>query len=71
MGQPIILSNNVQCKEGDVVVADINGVVIIPLEHAERVLNKTKELSTMDENCMEELKKGTSFEEANKKHRTH
>ncbi len=44
-------------------------VVILPIEYAEKVLEKTKQITVCDYNCMVDLLRGVSFEEASKKHR--
>ena len=69
IGQNVSLSG-VVVMEGDIIMADINGVVRVTLSHWEQVLSKTEELTRQDGLCMADLESGSSLNEAFKKHRT-
>ncbi|KAL0478297.1 ribonuclease E inhibitor RraA [Acrasis kona] len=68
VGEPIEIQG-VTIREGDLILADGNGVVVVPIEKAEEVYNKAVELAEADDKCMEDLKQGVSFAETSKKHR--
>eukprot|EP01027_Heterolobosea_sp_BB2_P015638 GEZU01022368.1.p1 GENE.GEZU01022368.1~~GEZU01022368.1.p1 ORF type:complete len:122 (-),score=33.34 GEZU01022368.1:80-445(-) len=70
IGEPITCSGGVRVCENDLVIADINGVVVVPQDRLEEVLQKTKQLTEADDRCMEDVKKGIPLQEAFKKHRS-
>ena len=70
IGEQIECSGGVKVHEGDVIVADINGVVVIPKGELDLVLQTTRKLVEADNRCMEDLKSGSSLEETFKKHRS-
>lgn len=43
---------------GDLILADLDGVVVVPVEHAEKCLKICEERFEIDEKTMEALKKG-------------
>ena len=54
-------------RPGDVVMADINGVVIIPLEKLDEVLEAAEEIVKKEEAMVEELRKGVPILEVDRK----
>jgi regulator of RNase E activity RraA len=60
----MVRCGNVQVRPDDIVMADVNGVVIIPQERAEEVLQVAKEMKIKENVMMEEIKKGKSIREA-------
>jgi len=64
-----IQCGGVQVRPGDVVLADDNGVVIVPYEKAEEVLKVALELYERECKMIEELQKGVSILEVDRKFR--
>jgi 4-hydroxy-4-methyl-2-oxoglutarate aldolase len=62
----VIRIGNVQVRPGDIVMADINGVVIIPVEKLDEVLEVAEEISQKEEAMVAELKKGVPIIEVDK-----
>jgi regulator of RNase E activity RraA len=58
---------DIQVRPGDIVMADINGVVIIPLEKADEVLEAAEQICEKEEAMVEELRKGVSILEVDEK----
>jgi regulator of RNase E activity RraA len=58
----------VQVRPGDVVVADRSGVVIVPWDHIERVVEKAEVLWQKEEDMMADLRKGMSSLEIDTKY---
>ncbi|KAH8918564.1 RraA-like protein [Atractiella rhizophila] len=56
-------------RPGDIVKADEDGVVVVPLEKVEEVLEKCKSGREADERVKEDLLKGVEIAEAFKRHR--
>ncbi|KAJ3309828.1 hypothetical protein HDV04_005607 [Boothiomyces sp. JEL0838] len=56
-------------KTGDIIVADEDGVVRIPLEHVELVAKECKLRVEMDKKCMHDIKNGSTIVDAFAKHR--
>ncbi|KAJ3277317.1 hypothetical protein HDU76_010430 [Blyttiomyces sp. JEL0837] len=73
VGEPVELCKNtpwpVLVREGDIIVADVDGAVRVPLERAEEVAKLAREIREVDERCMEDVKKGATLVEAFKTHR--
>jgi regulator of RNase E activity RraA len=46
---------------GDLILADLDGVVVVPVEHAEKCLEICEERSKIDEQTMAALKAGESM----------
>ncbi|MGE5254104.1 MAG: hypothetical protein ACM3N7_09070 [Planctomycetaceae bacterium] len=62
------LLGDVQVRAGDIIVADINGVVVIPLEKLDEVLAAAEEIQKKEEAMVEELKRGVPILEADRKY---
>ncbi len=62
---PVSISN-ILVKPGDIVVADDTGVVIVPFERAEEVLNIAIEIDEVERKILELIDKGVSLKEARK-----
>jgi regulator of RNase E activity RraA len=63
----IIQVGGVQVRPGDIVMADENGVVVVPKEKAEEVLEVTEEFFQKEENIIAQLKSGVPFREVDRK----
>ncbi len=68
INKPIECSG-VQVRSGDIIVGDGTGLVVIPSERAAEILQNAKELEEIERRFENELKKGSSFQEAAKKFR--
>lgn len=69
---PVKLATNDQdmtVNAGDYLIADLNGVVVLPKALAEQALPLMKKQVEVDSKMAEEIKKGMSFTEASKKFR--
>ena len=64
----VVRIGNVQVRPGDIVMADINGVVIVPVEKLDEVLEVAEEISQKEEAMVAELKKGVPIIEVDKKY---
>jgi regulator of RNase E activity RraA len=64
----IIRVGDVQVRPGDIVMADINGVVIIPVERLDEVLTAAEEILQKEEAMVEELKRGVSIVDVDRKY---
>jgi regulator of RNase E activity RraA len=64
----IIRVGDVQVRPGDIVMADINGVVIIPVERLDEVLAAAEEILQKEEAMVEELKRGVSIVDVDRKY---
>ena len=64
----VIRIGNVQVRPGDIVMADINGVVIIPVEKLDEVLEVAEQISHKEKAMVAELKKGVPIIEVDKKY---
>jgi len=62
----VIQIGGVQVSPGDVVMADINGVVVVPQEHAEEILKVSLELFVRELDIVAKIKSGQSFLEVDK-----
>jgi len=65
----LIQCGGVQVRPGDLVIGDDNGVVIVPREKAEEVLKVALELYERENAIIEEIRKGLSIVEVDKKFR--
>jgi len=65
----IIQIGGVQVRPGDIVVADANGVIVIPVEKFAQVLVEAEKLLNLEEQMMAEVKAGTSMLDVDKKFR--
>jgi regulator of RNase E activity RraA len=59
---------DVQVNPGDIVMADVNGVVFIPVEHLEEVLQTAEKIFEKEMAMIVELKEGASILEVDKKY---
>lgn len=57
----------VQVRPGDLIMADVNGIVVIPIEHAEEVLKVSKELFDRELEMAQLILKGVPFSEVDRK----
>ncbi|RAO72789.1 uncharacterized protein BHQ10_008801 [Talaromyces amestolkiae] len=70
---PVKVQNNGQdtiVNPGDYIIADLNGVVCLPANLAEKAISLIPPQVKADELITEELKSGVLFTDASKKHRT-
>jgi len=63
----VVRIGDIQVRPGDIVMADINGVVIIPVEKLDEVLGAAETILQKETAMVEELKKGTSMLEVDQK----
>ncbi len=63
----LIRIGGVQVRPGDIIMADDNGVAVIPQERAEEVLAAAAEIFQREATIVEELKKGVPLDEVDKK----
>lgn len=63
----LIQCGGAQVRPNDIVVADASGVVVIPVERAEEVIQVALSLQEKEEAMIEELRKGVSLLEVEKK----
>lgn len=63
----LVRCGNAQVRPGDIVMADGSGVVIIPREKAEEVLEVAANIYKKEREMIEEIKKGISMLEVDKK----
>lgn len=64
----IIRIGDVQVRPGDIIMADINGVVIIPVEKMDELLEVAEEIHEREEEMIEDLKRGLSILEVDRKY---
>lgn len=75
VNQPIKFHRNAQLDSlitihpGDYLIGDLNGVVCLPKELAEKAVRLMKSQVEADEEIVEDLKRGRGFEEASKERR--
>ncbi len=69
VGEPINCGG-VTVRQGDVFLGDVNGVVVIPRERLQEVIDKMDELAEIEEKITEELEKGMTIGEAFARYRT-
>jgi len=63
----VIRVGDVQVSPGDIVMADINGVIVIPIGKLDEVLTAAETILEKEIAMIEELKKGTSMLEVDQK----
>ena len=63
----VIRVGDIQLRPGDIVMADINGVVIIPVEKLDEVLEAAEQIFQKELAMVEELRKGTPIIEVDEK----
>ena len=64
----VIRVGDVQVRPGDVVMADVNGVVVVPSESVERVLAAAEEILAKEEAMVDELQRGVPILEVDRKY---
>ena len=52
---------NVQIRPGDIVVGDMTGIVIVPMEKAEEIFNRAKFIKTVEDEMEKRLLKGEDY----------
>lgn len=57
---------SLQVNPGEIVVADINGIVVIPTDHAEEVLQICKDMAEREVEIIRKIKAGVSFRDVDK-----
>lgn len=62
----LVQIGGVQVLPGDIVMADINGVVVIPIKQAEEVLKVSQDIFKREREIVEKIKQGLSFLEVNR-----
>jgi regulator of RNase E activity RraA len=71
--EPILLSQETICpvwvRTGDIIVADEDGVVSVPVDLVDRVVELCKVRTASDAKCMKEIQNGSTLAEAFAKHR--
>lgn len=73
MNKPVKVQNNGEdtiVNPGDYIIADLNGVVCLPANLADKAISLIPPQVKADELIAEELKSGMLFTDASKKHRT-
>ncbi|KAJ3283836.1 hypothetical protein HK104_010197 [Borealophlyctis nickersoniae] len=73
VGEAVVVSEGkpweVTVREGDVIVADAEGVVCVPKERVDELVGVCEQLVEIDGRCMEDLKNGRPIGETFKEHR--
>ena len=64
----VVRIGDVQVRPGDIVVADINGIVFIPEEKIDAVLDAAEQIQQKEDAMVAELKQGVSIIEVDKKY---
>lgn len=64
----VVRIGDIQVRPGDIVMADINGVVIIQVERLEEVLEAAEEILKKEEAMVTELRKGVPILEVDQKY---
>jgi len=64
----VVRIGDIQVRPGDIILADINGVVIIPVEKLEEVLKAAEEILEKEEAMVADLRKGVSVLEVDQKY---
>jgi regulator of RNase E activity RraA len=59
----VIQCSGIRVQPGDIAVADQTGILIIPKERAEAVLQKAQAMEAGEKYFVDELKKGKTFED--------
>lgn len=63
----VVSISNVQVKRGDLIMADDNGVLVIPIERAEEVLETARQIESAEEQIVEAIQEGCALADARKK----
>ncbi|HWU41753.1 MAG TPA: hypothetical protein VN203_29195, partial [Candidatus Acidoferrum sp.] len=64
----VIRVGDVQVRPGDIVMADINGVVIIPAERFDEILEAAAQIQQKEDAMVEELRRGVPILEVDEKY---
>ncbi len=56
--------DGIRVRPGDIIVGDGTGIVCVPIEVAQKVMEITQELDRQDNQALEEIRNGLSFTEA-------
>jgi regulator of RNase E activity RraA len=64
----VVRIGDVQVRPGDIVMADINGVVVIPVEKVDEVLGAAEDIFKKEAAMVEDLKNGLSIIEVDQKY---
>lgn len=64
----VVRIGDIQVRPGDIVMADINGVVIISVERLDEVLKAAEEILQKEEAMVEELRRGAPILEVDQKY---
>lgn len=67
IAMPGTLTSQVRVDPGDWIVAEADGVIVVPQAIADEVLAKAEEIEVREEGMRQDLAKGMSFEDAYKK----
>ncbi len=63
----VVKIDGIRVRPGDILVGDGTGIVCVPIEIAEEVMNIAKKLDQQDKQAIEEIRRGLTFTEALKK----
>ena len=64
----VVKIDGIRVRPGDIIVGDGTGIVCIPIEVAEEVMNKAKRMDEQDKEAIEEIRGGMTFTEALRKY---
>jgi regulator of RNase E activity RraA len=64
----VVRIGDVQVRPGDVVMADVNGVVVVPVEKLDEVLAAAEEILKKEEAMIDELRRGVPILEVDQKY---
>ena len=64
----MIQFRRLQVRPGDIVVGDMSGVVIIPIEHLVEIIEKAKQLEAKETAMISEILAGAKMEEVDAKY---
>jgi len=67
LNEPVSIAG-ILVKPGDIIVADDNGVLVVPLEKAEEILQAAMEINEKEGKILEEVKRGIPLAEARAKY---
>ena len=70
MGQPVSLGD-VQVRQGDVLVGDADGIVVVPQSREREVLETAQSIEEAEQGIEAETARGTRLDDARTKHRYH
>ncbi len=60
----VIKIDGIRVRPGDIIVGDGTGIVCVPIEVAEEVMNTAKKLDEQDKQATEEIRRGMTFTQA-------